>query len=134
MSAMALQCTNGYRPVRQDAIRHLQKIFLAPQIISGDHVQLSVMFEEVIFPTLENLLRPQIFQRDPEPGGMQEPRSRMCALLCKVFLRYLVELNESPQQLNELWVKVLDFYDRFLNCGKRDQLVRTGELDAPRMW
>ncbi len=125
MDALAQQCVNGFRPVRQAAIGHLQKVLLAPQVLSGEHVQLALIFEEIIFPALSELLKPQVFQRDSEPGGMQETRMRMCNMLCKIFLHYLVQLNESAQELNDLWLKVLDFYDRFLNCGKRDQLAES---------
>jgi golgi-specific brefeldin A-resistance guanine nucleotide exchange factor 1 len=86
---------------------------------------LRLIFEEIIFPALENLLKPQVFQRDPSPGGMQETRMRMCSMLCKIFLHYLLDLNESAKELNDLWLKILNFYDRFLNCGKKDQLAES---------
>jgi len=125
MDALARQCVNGFRPVRQAAIGHLQKVLLAPQLLSGEHIQLRLIFEEIIFPALENLLKPQVFQRDPSPGGMQETRMRMCSMLCKIFLHYLLDLNESAKELNDLWLKILNFYDRFLNCGKKDQLAES---------
>lgn len=133
MSALALQCTNGYRPVRQAAVTHLQRTLLAPEVLSGNSGSpagrdtLPQLFTSVLFPTLDELLKPEVYQRDadPGPGGMQETRMRTCALLCKIYLHYLTQLSEgaSDEAFQELWLRILDYFDRLMHASKKDQLV-----------
>lgn len=72
---------------------------------------------------LEELLKPQVFRRDPE--GMSETRLRASALLCKIFLQYLAQLSERQgmKTMTDLWLKILGYQDRFMHSGRRDQMV-----------
>lgn len=87
-------------------------------------MDLTIIFERVFFPMLEELLKPQVFRRDPE--GMGETRLRASALLCKIFLQYLTQLSERQgmKTMTELWLKILGYQDRFMHSGRRDQMVR----------
>lgn len=148
MSSIAAQCINGHRGTRQAALTHLQRILLTPEIVQGstggdplpdedeNRDVIESIFHGVLFPTLHELLRPEVFQLDPsnENGSMQETRMRACNLLCKVFLHYLGRLAQMPnEELGQsnhvddrfltLWLTVLDFFDRFMHTGKRDQLT-----------
>lgn len=72
---------------------------------------------------LEELLKPQVFRRDPD--GMGETRLRASALLCKIFLQYLTQLSarQGMETLTDLWLKILGYQDRFMHSGRRDQMV-----------
>ncbi|BGP21002.1 GDP/GTP exchange factor for ARF [Rhodosporidiobolus nylandii] len=124
LSAYAQLCLNPSRELRQNAISSLQRTLLAPEIIQNTDVDLTVIFERVFFPLLEELLKPQVFRRDPD--GMGETRLRASALLCKVFLQYLTQLSERQgmQTMTELWLKILGYQDRFMHSGRRDQMAR----------
>lgn len=79
------------------------------------------MFNRIIFPLLDELLKPQVFLRDPM--GMPETRLRASALLCKAFMH--LEAREGLQaDIRVLWIQVLDLLDRLMNVDRRDQLVR----------
>ncbi|PWN34678.1 Sec7-domain-containing protein [Meira miltonrushii] len=152
MLAIAQQYTNGHRATRQAALTHLQRILLAPEIVGSgeDNVPetrsiLHSMFGTVLFPTLNELLKPEVYQLDAsnEAGSMQETRIRSCNLLCKVYLHYLGRLSNATvggksvadvtgsdgQPIDEdflqLWLTILDFFDRFMHSGKRDQLTES---------
>ncbi|GAA6035516.1 hypothetical protein JCM8097_000294 [Rhodosporidiobolus ruineniae] len=122
LSAYAQLCLNPSRELRQNAISSLQRTLLAPEIIQNTDVDLTIIFERVFFPLLEELLKPQVFRRDPD--GMGETRLRASALLCKVFLQYLTQLSERQgmQTMTELWLKILGYQDRFMHSGRRDQM------------
>ncbi|BGP04186.1 GDP/GTP exchange factor for ARF [Rhodotorula toruloides] len=122
LSAYAQLCLNPARELRQSAITSLQRTLLAPEILQNDDVDLTIIFERVFFPLLEELLKPQVFRRDPE--GMGETRLRASALLCKIFLQYLTQLSERQgmQTMTELWLKILGYQDRFMHSGRRDQM------------
>lgn len=140
---MAQQCVNAHRATRQTAVTHLQRLLLAPEVLqaSASNTDSSkppfyLLFTRVVYPVLNELLKPEVFRRDPSgPNGMQETRMRVCALLSKAFLHYLAQLSEENETKEKavtgeevpdfptLWLKALDFFDRFLNSGKKDQLV-----------
>ncbi|GAA5939550.1 hypothetical protein JCM3775_004858 [Rhodotorula graminis] len=122
LSAYAQLCLNPARELRQNAISSLQRTLLAPEILHNTDVDLTVIFERVFFPLLEELLKPQVFRRDPD--GMGETRLRASALLCKVFLQYLTQLSERQgmHTMTELWLKILGYQDRFMHSGRRDQM------------
>lgn len=119
--AYGQQSINGNREVRQQALANLQRSLMAPEILSNGNVDLTIIFERVLFPVLEELLKPQVFRRDPE--GMGETRLRASGLLCKIFLHYLVQLSQQGMaRMTELWLQILGFLDRFMHSGRRDQM------------
>ncbi|WAQ88541.1 hypothetical protein PtA15_9A668 [Puccinia triticina] len=119
--AYGQQSINGNREVRQQALANLQRSLMAPEILSNGNVDLTIIFERVLFPVLEELLKPQVFRRDPD--GMGETRLRASGLLCKIFLHYLVQLSQQGMaRMTELWLQILGFLDRFMHSGRRDQM------------
>ncbi|CAH7684938.1 hypothetical protein PPACK8108_LOCUS19385 [Phakopsora pachyrhizi] len=115
------QSIHGNREVRQRALAYLQRSLVAPEILLNGNIDLTVIFERVLFPVLEELLKPQVFRRDP--GGMGETRLRASGLLCKIFLHYLVQLSEQGMpRMVELWLQILGYLDRFMHSGRRDQM------------
>lgn len=122
--AYSQQSVNGCREIRQTALANLQRTLIAYEVLSNAEVDLTVVFDRLVFPMLDDLLKPQVFRRDPE--GMGETRLRASALLCKIFLHYLVQLSERQgfAGMSELWMKILGYLDRFMHSGRRDQMVR----------
>ncbi|OCF31102.1 Sec7 domain-containing protein [Kwoniella heveanensis BCC8398] len=118
------QCVNGCREIRQRAMGYLQRLLLSPQLLSGDESTLPTIFDRVLFPVLEELLKPQVYERDPR--GMSETRLKAATLLCKIFLQYVVRLVESGKNVEGLFVRVLDKLERFMR-GERDLLNEAGE-------
>lgn len=114
------QCVNGHREIRQRAISYLQRLLLSPQLMSADESTLPLIFDRVLFPVLDEMLKPAVYERDA--AGAVEMRLRAATLLCKVFLQYVVGLSEHSAVVGEQFVRVLDKLERFMQ-GDRDMLV-----------
>jgi len=126
LGAILNQCLSSYRPLRQAAITHSQRAFLCSEVLPTAPVDVRPIFDQVLFPVLDELTKPQLAQRDPGPNGIQEVRIRICALACKLFLHLLSALASptTPEaDLQEVWLTLLDFFDRFMKSGKKDQLT-----------
>ncbi|THH01721.1 hypothetical protein EW026_g1024 [Hermanssonia centrifuga] len=81
--------------------------------------QVEELFNRVLFHLLDELVKPQVFLRDPM--GMSETRLRASALLCKAFMH--LEAREGQNaDIRVLWIQVLDLLDRYMNIDRRDQL------------
>lgn len=117
---LATQCVNPCREIRQQAFTSLQRCLLSPELASTDHTEWTNIFAEVLFPLINQLLKPEVYQTDPK--GMSETRVQAAQLLCKIFLHYLVLLSEWEGVL-DLWVKILELMDRLMNSGQSDMLV-----------
>ncbi|KAM0791993.1 hypothetical protein ACM66B_007105 [Microbotryomycetes sp. NB124-2] len=122
LSAYSQLCLSSSRELRQIAISSMQRTLVAREILDNSNVDFTTIFERVFFPMLEELLKPQVFRRDPE--GMGETRLRASALLCKIFLSYLTQLSERQgmETLTKLWLRILGYQDRFMHSGRRDQM------------
>lgn len=109
--------------MRHNAIAQLQRILLGPHVLFDEatHAQVEEIFNRVIFPLLDELLKVEIFQRDPQ--GMPETRLRASALLCKAFMHLDVREAQSKADFRILWIQILDLLDRLMNIDKNDQLV-----------
>ncbi|KAF5324513.1 hypothetical protein D9611_004486 [Ephemerocybe angulata] len=122
LTSLGHQSTNASREVRHSAIGQLQRILLGPSLTSEDTVQNQVedIFNRVVFKLVDELLKPQVYQRDPQ--GIPETRLRASALLCKSFMH--LELRESQKRpdFRLLWIQILDLMDRLMNIDKNDQL------------
>lgn len=117
---LSTQCVNPCREIRQQALTSLQRCLLSPELASTDHTEWTNIFGEVLFPLINQLLKPEVYQTDPK--GMSETRVQAAQLLCKIFLHYLVLLSEWDGVL-DLWVKILAIMDRLMNSGQSDMLV-----------
>ncbi|KAF8577240.1 Sec7-domain-containing protein [Ramaria rubella] len=116
------QSSSASRDIRHSAMSQLQRILLGPYITTNDngHAQVDEMFNRIVFPLLDDLLKPDVFLRDPQ--GMPETRLRASALLCKVFLHFEMRLSKSKSDIRVLWIQILDLLDRLMNIDQRDQL------------
>ena len=129
LMSLGRQSSNASREVRHAAISQLQRILLGSYITFNDgHAQVEEIFNRVIFPLLDELLKPQVFQRDPQ--GMSETRLRASALLCKAFMHFEVRESSANADIRILWIQILDLLDRLMNINKGDQLVRTRPIST----
>ncbi|KAI8838851.1 hypothetical protein BJ741DRAFT_562615 [Chytriomyces cf. hyalinus JEL632] len=144
LSGLAQQCYNPGREIRQHSLTLLQRALLSSELestvmtpkpsatgeiepITTSTLETGVdVFESVLFPLLFELLKPEVSQLDA--GGMDETRMRVAALLCKIFLQYLNRLLRF-RELPILWVKVLDFMNKYVNAGG-SEFVSEGVLES----
>ncbi|KAJ3572817.1 hypothetical protein NP233_g2836 [Leucocoprinus birnbaumii] len=121
LMSLSRQSTSAAREVRHAAVGHLQRILLGPHLLldENDQSQVEDVFNRVVFPLLDELLKPQTYHRDPL--GVPETRLRACALLCKVFMHLEVRENVKTD-FRILWIQILDLLDRLMNIDRGDQL------------
>lgn len=118
--SLTMQCTNPCRDIRHQAISTLQRSLVSLEFASENDDKWTSIFDEVLFPLILRLLKPEVFHSDPI--GMGETRVQAATLVCKIFLRYLDQLCNCGGML-DLWLKILDILDRMMNSGQGDSLV-----------
>lgn len=109
--SLGTQSCNPCREIRHQALNSLQRCLLSSDLASQDHKEWTNIFSEVLFPLIQQLLKPEVFASDP--AGMAETRVQAAQLVCKIFLHYLVLLNEWAS-LGETWVKILEVMERLM--------------------
>lgn len=118
--SLTVQCTNPCREIRHRAISTLQRSLVSLEFSSEDSKKWTAIFDNVLFPLILRLLKPEVYHSDPV--GMSETRVQAATLVCKTFLRYLDQLSSATNML-DLWLKILDILDRMMNSGQGDSLV-----------
>jgi brefeldin A-resistance guanine nucleotide exchange factor 1 len=123
MASLERQSINSSREIRQVAITHLQRVLLGQYILleDADPARAEEAFNRIVFPLVDGLLKPEVFDRDP--AGMPETRLRAASLLCKAFMQLEVKEGESQTDIRVVWIQVLDLLDRLMNINRQDQLV-----------
>ncbi|KAL8818108.1 MAG: hypothetical protein Q9223_003184 [Gallowayella weberi] len=114
-SCLRMQCESPDRAIRRRAFSCLQGALQSAELASSDHQEWTAIFAEVLFPLIERLLKPEVYQADP--AGMSETRVAVAKLLCKMFLHYLVTLAEWDGML-ETWYRILDLVERLMGSGQ----------------
>jgi brefeldin A-resistance guanine nucleotide exchange factor 1 len=87
----------------------------------SDHSQVEEIFNSIIFPLLDELLKPHVQQFDPL--GMSETRLRASVLLCKAFMHFEVRDSRTKADIRTVWIQILDLLDRLVKAEKTEQLV-----------
>lgn len=123
--ALTKQCTNPCREIRHQAFSSLQRSLVSKSLTVGDHDGWTAIFDEVLFPLISRLLKPEVYSTDPV--GMSETRVQAATLLCRIFLHHLVQLTKWDGML-DLWLRILDIMDRLMNSGQGDSLVSSNSL------
>lgn len=118
--SLATQSMNPCREIRTQALSALQRCLLSPELASADHQEWTKIFGEVLFPLINQLLKPEVYQTDPV--GMNETRVQAAQLLCKIFLHYLVLLTQWDGVL-DLWTRIVVIMDRLMNSGSGETLL-----------
>ncbi|KAI9713587.1 MAG: GDP/GTP exchange factor for ARF [Bogoriella megaspora] len=126
--ALTTQSLNPCRSIRHQALTSLQRSLLSPSLThlspnpdsppDSDYIW-TTLFSSVLFPLINQLLRPEVYQSDPH--GMSETRVQAATLLCKMFLHYLKQRAEWDGML-DLWCRILQVLDRLMNSGVGDNL------------
>ena len=119
LQAMAGLCMSPDRTVRQSALSILQRSLLLPDLEAMAADEWRNCLENVLFPLLDALLTPALAL---PPAAMEETRMRCCTLLCKVFLQHLTALL-SLEDFTGLWLRVLDYMDRYMHAGQSELLA-----------
>lgn len=114
-------CVNVCKEIRQRAIGYLQRLLLSPQLISADDEVIPAIFLRILFPVIDELLKPQVYERDP--AGIEEMRLRSSTLLCKVFLQYLPRLATNQQAVITVLQRVIDLLERFMRTAHKEQML-----------
>ncbi|CAG8084097.1 unnamed protein product [Penicillium salamii] len=118
--SLTSQCINPCRDIRHHAISTLQRSLLSAELVSSDDSEWTSIFDEVLFPLVLLLLKPEVYHSDPV--GMSETRFQAATLVCKIFLRFLDQLPNRAGML-PLWLRILDILDRMMNSGQGDSLA-----------
>ncbi|CAG8270358.1 unnamed protein product [Penicillium olsonii] len=118
--SLTSQCINPCRDIRHHAISTLQRSLLSAELVSSDDSEWTSIFDEVLFPLVILLLKPEVYHSDPI--GMTETRFQAATLVCKIFLRFLDQLPNRAGML-PLWLRILDILDRMMNSGQGDSLA-----------
>ncbi|KAH7889929.1 hypothetical protein F5I97DRAFT_1924441 [Phlebopus sp. FC_14] len=123
VSSLAKHSTNPSRLVRNTAFSHLQRVLLGPQLLDdeSDHTLVEEVFNSVVFPFIDDLMKPKIYFMDPY--DMPETRLRASALLCKTFMHFEVRENHGKRDVKILWMEVLDLLDRMMTAEKTAKLA-----------
>lgn len=121
--SLSRQSTNAAREIRQHSISQLQRFLLGSHALltEASNVEIEDIFNRVIFPLMDELVKPEVSRRDPQ--GMPETRLRASALLCKTFMHFEVRDSQAQADIRLLWIQILDLLDRMMGMDKGDQLV-----------
>ena len=115
-------CLTQERKIRQKSLESISINLLSKVPEVNDKTE---SIKVILFPLLENLLKPNIFTKDPTTSGMITTRSNAITLVCKIWL--LQSLKQIPStELEYLWFELLDFIDRLLsstNTNTNNNLV-----------
>ena len=85
LTGLSQQCYSPYKEVRQYALSYLQRSLLDQELVSHGATEWVLIFDVVLFPLLDQLLKPDIC-KGFDSIGMDEIRMRASGLLCKIFL------------------------------------------------
>ncbi|KAJ3127915.1 GDP/GTP exchange factor for ARF [Nowakowskiella sp. JEL0407] len=127
LSGLSQQCYHPAREVRQHALTYLQRALLSPELESPAYEDCWFdCFETVLFPLLDELLKPEMVKFDPQ--GMDETRMRASALLCKIFLQYLNRFL-GWIDLPRLWGRILEYHVKYMRASGSEYLFE-GVLES----
>lgn len=99
---LTTQSINPCRAIRQSALTSLQRCLLSSSLTTipldpeKDGAEFVVVFNNVLFPLMSSLLKPEVYQSDS--GGMGETRIQTASLCGRVFLHYLDRVGSDYNQ------------------------------------
>lgn len=116
------------KKIRSDAISSLQHkalLFHDIQKLSGN--EWDDCFRQVLFPLLNEHLPDSISIKNLNQKLLEDSRSRVATIMSKTFLHHLTLLIKLPN-FNDLWLKILDYIDKFMKIGSdvlHEQMLET---------
>lgn len=111
LAGLSRLCCHPVRDVRLAALQSLHRSLLLP---SPDSQAFIHSFDRILFPLLEELLRPEV--RAADPAGIDDMRIRVASFLCNFFLQYLPQLLRWDG-LVLLWTRLLDLMSAYFRTG-----------------
>jgi len=121
LSGLGSNCCHPVPDIRQAAFIHLSQGLLLSELNSSlTPKEFSQCFEKILFPSLDDLLNPDVYRADPK--GIDTARVQMFSLVSKIFLQYLTELKKSPS-FSSLWPGILDFVAKYMKTDDSENLV-----------
>ncbi|TPX32616.1 hypothetical protein SmJEL517_g04294 [Synchytrium microbalum] len=115
LSGLGQECYHPCREVRQYAMTLLQRALLSSELdIGAGPDRWTRCFDDVLFPLLDELLKPEVASLDSP--GVDETRMRASALLCKIFLHSMQRMYTS-KGLPSLWTRLLQYLGQFATVG-----------------
>ncbi|KAJ1549997.1 GDP/GTP exchange factor for ARF [Nowakowskiella sp. JEL0078] len=116
LSGLSQQTYHPIRVIRQHALTYLQRAILSPLLEATSYEDSWYdCFETVLFPLLEELLKPEVARLD-SPAAIDETRMRAAALLCKIFLQFVARLMGS-MEFSRLWGRILAYLGRYMRSS-----------------
>ncbi|KIY43680.1 Sec7-domain-containing protein [Fistulina hepatica ATCC 64428] len=122
LASLSRQSSNASREIRHIAISALQRMLLG-LLVDVESGQIEEVFNRVLFPLLDDLLKPETMGRDPR--GMAETRLRASVLLCKAFMHFEVHDSRAGPDFRIVWIQVLDILARMMTVDRGDQMTET---------
>lgn len=120
ISELGALCSVKDGQVRSVALNSFQRAILADDVHVREGFSWDKVFNNALFPLINDLLRPEVYERDPQ--GMASTRSKTATFTCKIFLQYALQNQDSNDQVLERWIRILDILDRLINSGQKDSL------------
>lgn len=147
---LTTQSLNPCRTIRQTALTSLQRCLLSPTLTSvplqvqKQGTEYATVFNNVLFPLFGQLLKPEVYQTDPQ--GMGETRVQTASMLCRVFLQYLEKVQPEdlrhtplqssangagtggkpkeypPSSLISIWTRILSIMERLMTSSGGDNV------------
>ncbi|CAN6628830.1 ARF guanine-nucleotide exchange factor 2 [Trichomonascus vanleenenianus] len=115
ISILIFQCTNPNKKVRAEALKHLQRYLLSPDLHEHSMFAWPMVFDDAMFPLITFLLRPEVFETDIR--GMPDTRQEAASLTCKLFLQYIQTSSNDTESIMNVWTKILDTLDRLVTSS-----------------
>ncbi|KAI8905997.1 hypothetical protein EDD86DRAFT_248931 [Gorgonomyces haynaldii] len=119
LSGLSQQCCHPYKEVRVNALSFLQRLLLStglqetlpPEPAGSGQLE---CLENVVFPLLDELLKPEIAKLDLQ--SIDETRLRAMGLLTKVYLTFLPQLR-GTKEFERVWSEILDYCGRYIHVA-----------------
>lgn len=117
--------------MRHHSLTYLQRALLLPELAATTLDCATDCFDNVIFPLLDELLKPEVCRLDSI--GMEETRMRATGLLSKTFLHYFPSLFKKRDFLR-LWGRILNYINRYMKVAESEYLVNPSPLSNARSY
>eukprot|EP01117_Protostelium_nocturnum_P012824 TRINITY_DN4750_c0_g1_i1.p1 TRINITY_DN4750_c0_g1~~TRINITY_DN4750_c0_g1_i1.p1 ORF type:complete len:1400 (-),score=487.09 TRINITY_DN4750_c0_g1_i1:60-4232(-) len=118
LQQLCVLCQDQRPEVRSHAMSYLQRSLLSNYLLSLPPKGCLQCFDQVAFPLMQNLLD----DKGLDPSGLEETRSRACALLSKLFLQFLHQISDLPEFI-PLWMRILDYMEAYMKADISDHLA-----------
>lgn len=118
LQGIARLATDRRREVRTYAISCLQqRALLVHDLQTLTGAEWASCFHQILFPLLNEMLNDGQSVSQLDPLLLEESRIRTATIMSKVFLHHLTSLMELGDAFNALWLKILDYIEKFMKVG-----------------